>query len=79
MVYRKKKKVCELCKKKVKHIDYKDIALLKNYLTKKWKIMPRRKTGNCAQHQHMVARAIKKARFMALIPYVPDHSLLNEE
>ncbi len=66
------KKVCVFCKNKNKKIDYKDVETLKTLITPNGKISPRRATGTCAKHQREVARAIKAARFMALLPYVAD-------
>jgi small subunit ribosomal protein S18 len=65
--YRKKKKVCQLCLGKT--IDYKDVEIVRKYINDKGKILPRRVTGACAKHQRIVATEIKKARYMALIPY----------
>ncbi|APT72042.1 30S ribosomal protein S18 [Thermosipho sp. 1063] len=72
MKYRRKKrvKVCKLCQAKVEYVDYKDTKLLREFLTEKEKIVPRRLTGNCAKHQRMVKTAIKRARHTALLPYV---------
>lgn len=69
---RRKRKVkkCKLCEMKVDYIDYKDIRLLGEYLTDKGKIIPKRVTGNCAKHQRMVKTAIKRARHMALLPFI---------
>ena len=69
---RKKRKTCSFCADHVEHIDYKDAAKLKRYLTEAGKIIPRRVTGNCAEHQRMVAKAIKRAREAAIISYVFD-------
>ncbi|MDI6868451.1 MAG: 30S ribosomal protein S18 [Coprothermobacterota bacterium] len=69
---RPKKKFCVFCAEKTVDIDYKDINRLKRFLTEKGKIIPRRVTGNCAKHQRVLARAIKRAREMALIPYTSD-------
>ncbi|MCR4428790.1 MAG: 30S ribosomal protein S18 [Caldiserica bacterium] len=69
---RPKKKFCVFCAEKVEEIDYKDISRLKRFLSEKGKIIPRRVTGNCAKHQRVLARAIKRAREMALIPYTSD-------
>ena len=69
---KKKRKNCSLCADKFKSIDYKDAAKLKRYLTEAGKIIPRRITGNCAAHQRMIAKAIKKAREAAIISYVFD-------
>ena len=67
-----RKKVCNFCVDKIEYIDYKDITKLRRYITEKGKIVPRRQTGTCAKHQRELARAIKNARFMALLPYVQD-------
>ena len=66
--YRKKKKICQMCAGK--SVDYKDVAIINKYINEKGKIMPRRKTGACAKHQRYIAMQIKRARFMALIPFV---------
>ena len=60
------------CVEKSEYIDYKDVAKLRKYLTESGKILPRRMTGVCARHQRELAVAIKRARQMALIPYVAD-------
>lgn len=65
--YRKKKKVCQLCLGKT--IDYKDLDIIRKYVNEKGKILPRRVTGACAKHQRIIATEIKKARFMALLPF----------
>ena len=67
---KKKRKNCSFCADKAEIIDYKDAQKLKKYLTEAGKILPRRITGTCAEHQRMLARAIKKAREASLIPYV---------
>lgn len=69
---KKKHKNCNLCADKVEFIDYKDGAKLRRFLTEAGKIIPRRITGNCAKHQRMIAKAIKKAREAAIISYVFD-------
>lgn len=66
--YRKKKKICQMCAGK--SVDYKDVQIVTKYINEKGKIMPRRMTGACAEHQRHIAQQIKRARFMALIPYV---------
>ncbi len=66
--FRKKKKVCKLCSGKT--VDYKDVSTLKPYINEKGKILPRRVTGTCAKHQREIAREIKRARHVALIPFV---------
>ena len=66
------KKVCYFKKNNITKIDYKDVEMLKMFITPNGKISPRRATGTCAKHQRELARAIKNARFMALLPYVAD-------
>jgi len=63
------KRKCRFCADKVKEIDYKDAVQLKRYITEKGKIMPARTTGICAKHQRQLTRAVKRARFMALLSY----------
>ncbi len=72
--YRKpsKKKVCAFCVAGEKYIDYKDIAKIRKYITERGKILPRRQTGVCAFHQREITNAVKRARNMALLPYVGD-------
>ena len=64
-----KKKVCAFCTEKVEEIDYKDVAKLKRFITEKGKIIPRRASGVCAEHQRQLAIAIKRARAIALLPF----------
>jgi ribosomal protein S18 len=64
-----KKKFCQFCADKTSYIDYKDIALLRKFVSDRGKIRARRVTGNCSQHQRLVATAVKNAREMALMPY----------
>ena len=66
---RRKKKVCQFCRKDAPVIDYKDTVLLRKYMSDRGKIRARRVTGSCAAHQREVANAIKNAREMALLPY----------
>jgi len=72
MMRRRRKKVCEFCKEKVEHIDYKDVARLRRFLSERAKILPRRITGTCARHQRMLTEAVKRSRQIALIPYISD-------
>ena len=65
-----RKKVCSFCVDKVESIDYKDVNKLKRYVSERGKILPRRITGNCAKHQRALTVAIKRARHVALMPYV---------
>lgn len=64
------KKPCRFCAERVEHIDYKDLERIGRYVTERGKIIPSRITGTCAKHQRGLTRAIKRARFMALLPYV---------
>lgn len=68
----KKKKVCTFCAEKVDFIDYKDAVKLHKYLSERAKILPRRITGACAKHQRELNVAIKRARHIAVIPYISD-------
>ena len=63
------RKVCIFCKEKIDYVDYKDLGLLRKFVSDRGKIRARRVTGNCAQHQRDVASAVKNAREMALLPY----------
>ena len=67
-----KKNVCAFCVAGEKEIDYKDVAKIRKYITEKGKILPRRQTGVCAHHQRQLSLAIKRARNVALLPYVGD-------
>jgi small subunit ribosomal protein S18 len=64
-----RKKVCRFCADKIKEVDYKDVKRLRGYLTERGKIVPARVTGTCAKHQRQLSRAVKRARFLALLPY----------
>ena len=65
-----RKKVCKLCVQKLKTIDYKDINMMRKFVTDRGKILPRRITGTCAKHQRVVSKAIMRARMIALLPFV---------
>jgi ribosomal protein S18 len=67
---RMKKRVCYFCQERVDHVDWKDVALLRRYVSDRAKIRSRRVNGNCPRHQRQVAAAIKVAREMALIGYI---------
>ena len=67
-----RKKVCAFCVDKVDVIDYKDISRLRRFVSERAKILPRRVTGTCARHQRELTVAIKRARYLALIPYTSD-------
>ena len=69
---RRRKKVCVFCGSKNAEIDYKDVNMLKRYVSERGKILPRRITGNCAKHQKALTVAVKRARHVALMPYSLD-------
>lgn len=71
--YIPRRKVCPFCTDKSETIDYKSPSKLIRYISNRAKIEPRRKIGTCAKHQHALALAIKRARYLALLPYVPAH------
>ena len=68
----RRKKVCAYCADKNAVIDYKDVARLKKFVSERGKILPRRITGTCAKHQRKLTTAIKRARHVALMPYIQD-------
>ena len=70
--FRRRRKVCYFTQNKVTHIDFKDVELLKRFISPNGKIAPRRVTGACAKHQRAVEQAIKNARIMALLPFIID-------
>jgi small subunit ribosomal protein S18 len=69
---RKRRKVCQFCVDKTDYIDYKDTAKLRRFMSERSKILPRRMTGTCANHQRQLTEAIKRSRQIALLPYVTD-------
>ena len=69
---RSRRKVCKFCVDKATSIDYKYVRTLEKFVTERGKIMPRRMSGVCAKHQRDLAIAIKRARIVALLPYVAD-------
>lgn len=71
--YIPKRRVCVFCRDKIKDIDYKDPVRLRPYISDRGKIAPRRKTGTCAKHQRLLTVSIKRARHLALLPYVSAH------
>lgn len=68
----RRKKVCYFTANNITHIDYKDVELLKKFISERGKILPRRVTGTSAKYQRMLTRAIKRARQVALLPYVAE-------
>jgi len=65
--FRRRKKICQMCAGKT--VDYKDVEIIRKYTNEKNKIVPRRVSGACAKHQRFIAAQVKRARFMALIPF----------
>ncbi len=68
----RRRKVCQFCAEKAESIDYKDVEKLKKFVTERGKILPKRITGTCAKHQRELTTAVKRARIVALLPYVAD-------
>ena len=66
----RRRRVCRFCAEKIDYIDYKDVKLLGNFIPERGKIIPRRISGSCARHQRQLTHAIKRARTVALLPYV---------
>ncbi|HDL78296.1 MAG TPA: 30S ribosomal protein S18, partial [Bacteroidetes bacterium] len=70
----RKKRICRFCENNIEYIDYKEEKLLQRFTTEQGKIIPRRISGTCAHHQRQLVRAIKRARHLALIPFVAEHT-----
>jgi small subunit ribosomal protein S18 len=71
--YVPKPKVCYFCLNRIDDIDYKDIVTLRRFISDRGKIEPRHRTGTCSSHQRLLSLAIKRARYLALLPYTPGH------
>ena len=69
---KKKRRVCAFCVDKIESVDYKDVSRLRRYVTERGKILPRRISGNCANHQRQLTVAIKRSRQIALLPYTTE-------
>lgn len=67
-----RRKICKFCADHVEFIDYKDVKRLRNYISDRCRIIPRRISGNCAKHQRQITAAIKQARSIALLPFVAE-------
>ena len=67
-----RKKTCRFCERNIREIDYKNVDILKRYVADRGKIAPRRLTGTCAYHQRKLSAAIKRARLLALLPFIAD-------
>ena len=68
----RRRRICNFCLEKVDYIDYKDGDMLRRYVTEHGRIRPRRQTGTCARHQRALAQAIKRARHLAMLPFVNE-------
>ena len=73
-----RRKPCQHCRDKIEQVDYKDVATLRKFISEKGKIRSRRITGSCRRHQVQIARAVKRARELALLPYVAESSGRDE-
>ncbi|UAJ65567.1 30S ribosomal protein S18 [Candidatus Schneideria nysicola] len=71
--YIRRRKFCKFTAEKILEIDYKDIAILKGFITESGKIVPSRITGTCAKYQRQLSRAVKRARYLSLLPYTDQH------
>ncbi len=71
-VFFRRRKVCKFTAEGIEYIDYKDVRLLQSYILERAKILPRRISGTSARHQRMLAKAIQRARHLALIPFTSD-------
>ncbi|MBN1593325.1 MAG: 30S ribosomal protein S18 [Candidatus Coatesbacteria bacterium] len=67
-----RKRYCRFCDKKIDKVEYKDVELLKYFVTERGKIIPRRISGTCARHQRQLTTAIKRARILALLPFIGE-------
>ena len=70
--FHRRRKVCVFCSEKAKPVDYKDTATLRKYISERGKILPRRVTGNCAEHQRDLTLAVKRARHLAMLPFTVE-------
>jgi small subunit ribosomal protein S18 len=75
--YAPRRRVCTFCVEHVKTIDYKDVDRLRRFVSDRAKIEPTRKTGVCAKHQRLLSTAIKRARHLALLPFVPNPAIMR--
>ena len=75
--YRRRRRVCAFCVDKVTEVDYKQQNLLRPFISDRGRILSRRRTGTCAKHQRQLARAIKRARFLGLLPFVAERTRLS--
>lgn len=68
-----RRRVCAFCVDKIEHIDYKDVNTLRRFVSEQGQIDSRRRTGTCARHQRRLTLAVKRARYLALLPYTAEH------
>ena len=68
-----RRRICAFCVDKVEKVDYKDIGMLRRFVSDQGQIDARRRTGTCARHQRRLTLAIKRARYLALLPYTAEH------
>lgn len=68
----RRRKVCRFCENKIDYVDHKDERILRRFVTERGKMVPRRISGNCAIHQRKLTRAIKRARILAIMPFVSE-------
>ncbi len=73
MAYFRRKKICNFCAEEMTDVDFKDVELLRRFVTETGKIVPSRITGTCAKHQRLLTNAIKVSRFLSLLPYCDSH------
>jgi len=71
--FTRRPRVCRFCSEKITSLDYKQVDLLKRYVKEDGRIRPRRETGTCAKHQRILARAVKRARHMAILPFASEN------
>jgi small subunit ribosomal protein S18 len=74
LIKTRRKRICRFCENKIKYVDYKDPKKLTKFTTDVGKIIPRRTSGTCGRHQRQLVQAIKRARHLALIPFVSDYA-----
>jgi small subunit ribosomal protein S18 len=74
-----RRRVCAFCVEHISEIDYKDVSRMRRYVSERARIEPRRKTGNCARHQRALTLAIKRARHLALVPFIQGHPRMERE
>ncbi|HUF54884.1 MAG TPA: 30S ribosomal protein S18 [Dehalococcoidia bacterium] len=74
----RRRRVCIMCADHIKYVDYKNVSFLRRFVSDRARIETRRRTSACAKHQRALARAIKRARHLALLPYTPEHIRVSQ-